>query len=45
MLSTLGGSALSMNLAPASPTSPGDVAAEEAATKKNTSAKSTTKAR
>lgn len=45
MLSTLGGSALSMNLAPASPTSPGDVAAEEATTKKNTSAKSTTKAR
>jgi len=45
MLSTLGGSALTMNLAPGSPTSPGDVAAEDAATKKSTSAKTTAKAR
>ena len=46
MLSTLGGSALSMNLAPAaSPTSPGDVAAEEAVTKKNTSSKASAKTR
>ena len=46
MLSTLGGSALSMNLAPAaSPTSPGDVTAEEAVTKKNTSSKASAKTR
>ena len=46
MLSTLGGSALSMNLAPAaSPTSPGDVAVEEAITKKNSSSKTSAKTR
>jgi len=45
MLSTLGGSALAMNLSPSSPASPSEAAVDEGAGKKISPAKATAKAK
>ena len=45
MLSTLGGSALAMNLSPSSPASPSEAAVDEGAAKKISPAKATAKAK